>query len=478
MRETDGQNANGPIDAVQCGDMYTVLLSGGSGKRLWPLSNDLRSKQYIKLLTYENSDQACSMVQRVMRQLDTAGMAQNTVICASAGQVEMLRSQLGNVHIAVEPTRRDTFPAIMLACAYLVSEMKATPNDVVCVLPVDPYTESRYFETLGKLNTVIHTNAQTQIALMGATPTYASTKYGYIVPDGTMHEGLVFDCYGVARFQEKPDEATAQSLLAQNALWNCGVFCFRIGEMLRRCCAYGLEPAYDVLYSHYDCLPKNSFDYEVLEKARHLAVVPFTGLWKDLGTWNTLTDEMHSQTTGLVMMDTQCERTHIINELNIPVVALGVCNLVAVATYDGILIADKEDCAAIKNMIQDVSLQPMYEERRWGTIKTIDISTVDQKATITRKITIFKGMNSSYHFHNKRDEIWTVMRGSAELILEGASMMLQEGSAITIRRGQKHAVRAMEEFEYIEIHVGEEVGDQDINRITFDWGAVPRAQLL
>ena len=102
----------------------------------------------------------------------------------------------------------------------------------------------------------------------------------------------------------------------------------------------------------------------------------------------------------------------------------------------------------------------------------------DNKATITRKITLFKGMNSSYHFHNKRDEIWTVMRGKAELIVEGASILLQAGSAISIRKGQKHAVRAIEEFEYIEIHLGEEVGDRDINRITFDWDAVPRTQLL
>ena len=305
------------------GTLYTVLLSGGSGKRLWPLSNNLRSKQYIKLLTYENSDQTCSMVQRVMGQLNAAGLSDHTVICASAGQVEMLRSQLDNVHIAIEPDRRDTFPAVMLACAYLASEMKANADDVVCVLPVDPYTESGYFETLQKLRTVIQKNRQTQIALMGVTPTHASTEYGYIVPNDEHFDGLDFDCYGVARFQEKPDEATAEALLAQHALWNCGVFCFRIGDMLGRCPKYGLQPTYNALVEHYDQLPKISFDYEVLEKTSNLAVVPFTGLWKDLGTWNTLTEEMHSRTMGFVLTDAKCENSNVINELNIPVVAVG-----------------------------------------------------------------------------------------------------------------------------------------------------------
>lgn len=461
------------VNEVRNEYMYIVLLSGGSGKRLWPLSNDLRSKQYIKLLTQEDDSTAvCSMVQRVMRQLDNSGLSDSTVVCASAGQVEMLHNQLDRVQIAVEPNRRDTFPAVMLACAYLHSHMGATLDDVVCILPVDPYTEQQFFTMLHKLGEVVKTGGA-EIALLGAQPTYPSTKYGYIVP-GEMREGYQL----VERFQEKPDKPTAEAMLNMGALWNCGVFCFRIGNMLERCASYGLKATYEDFYQHYDNLPKISFDYEVLEKAGSLAVIPFVGMWKDLGTWNALTDEMHSATSGFVIQGMGCENTHVINELNIPVVTMGVKNAVVVASLDGILVASKEESSGVKEVLKDVKLQPMYEERRWGTLKTIDISAVDGKATVTRKITIFAGMSSSYHFHKNRDEIWTVIRGRAELILEGTSIMLAAGNAISIHKGQKHAVRAIEEFEYMEIHLGAEVGDEDINRITFEWETIPRSQLL
>jgi len=452
--------------------LYIVLLSGGSGKRLWPLSNDLRSKQYIKFLSRENdSSSVCSMVQRVMDQLQTAQLSQTTIICASAGQVEMLRSQLGNVNIAIEPDRRDTFPAVMLSCAYLASKLGASPEDVVCILPVDPYTEGSYFTTLKQLAHVVE-HTETEIALMGAVPTCPSTKYGYIVP-GAGHKGY----RKVNCFKEKPDMRYAQALIKQNALWNCGVSCFKIGNILNRLSAYGLTPDYDLIYQHYDMLPKISFDYEVLEKADNLSVVPFNGLWKDLGSWSALCEEMHDIASGYVLMDKGCRDTHVINELNIPVVSMGLKDAVIVASFDGILVADKDACDNVKNIVQDIHLQPMYEERRWGTIKTIDVSQSGEKQTVIRKITIFQGMNSSYHYHNNRDEIWTVTQGRAELIIEGSSLLLEMGGAVSIKRGQKHAVKALEEFEYVEIHLGETAGDQDINRLTFDWDAVPKTML-
>lgn len=114
--------------------MYVVLLSGGSGKRLWPLSNSLRSKQYIKLLNKEKTNEHCSMVQRVWEQLEAAGLSEKSIICASKGQVEILRSQLGEINIAVEPERRDTFPAAALSCAYLKSKMGADNDDTVCII--------------------------------------------------------------------------------------------------------------------------------------------------------------------------------------------------------------------------------------------------------------------------------------------------------------------------------------------------------
>jgi mannose-1-phosphate guanylyltransferase len=452
--------------------MYVVLLSGGSGKRLWPLSNDLRSKQYIKLLSKESDPSAqCSMVQRVWAQLSACGLEENSIICASSGQVEIIKSQLGEVNVAIEPDRRDTFPAVALSCAYIQKYMGGREEDIVCVLPVDPYTENSYFETVRILEqTLCETSAE--IALMGAKPTYPSAKYGYIIPD--KQEGSYIR---VKEFREKPEEALAQKLIDQGAIWNCGVFCFRISCILDHVRGYGVSTDYDEMYQQYHLLPKISFDYEVLEKARSLVAVPFEGLWKDLGTWNTITEEMRSPTVGKVVLDDTCDNTQVINELGIPVVAMGVNNLVVVASFDGILVADKQRSSYIKEATKDINMQPMYEERRWGTIKTIDISMVGEEASVTRKITIYKGMTSSYHYHNQRDEIWTILRGEAELIVEGMKTHLREGSAVWLHKGQRHAVKALEELEYIEIHLGEKVGNNDINRITFNWDEIALNQI-
>lgn len=445
--------------------MYTVLLSGGSGKRLWPLSNDLRSKQYLRLITHEKEDRSCSMVQRVWTQLENAGLT-NRLICASSGQIEILRNQLGPVPIVAEPDRRDTFPAVALSCAYIKSVLGGQDDDVVCVLPVDPYTEKAYFDTIRQLEQVLK-GSGADIALMGAEPSAPSGKFGYIVPKG--HRDGYFE---VARFAEKPDRATAERLIAQGALWNCGVFCFRLGLILKRLQYYHAPIDYDTLFAQYDRLPRISFDYEVLEKADKLVAVPFKGMWSDLGTWSALTRTMHMPTLGNVQLN-GCEDTHVINELDLPVVALGTKNLVVIAAWDGILVADAASADGIKDVLSSMHLKARYEERRWGTIKTIDVSQNDEGFVLTRKILMFGGQYSSYHFHKERDEAVTILRGRGELDVEGVTTTIRQGTTITIPRGKRHGFRTFEDMEFLETHIGKTIGDEDINRLTFDWSQIP-----
>lgn len=444
--------------------MYTVLLSGGSGKRLWPLSNDLRSKQYLKLITREGEDAPCSMVQRVWAQLGHAGL-DSRLICASAGQVEIIRGQLGDVPIAVEPDRRDTFPAVSLSCAHIHSLLGGSPEDIVCVLPVDPYTEASYFKTLGRLEAVL-TQSGADIALMGAVPDNPSDKYGYILP-GKARDGYV----EVRGFREKPDLEAAQALIGQGALWNCGVFCFRLGLMLDRLAYYGAPADYDALYARYDALPKISFDYEILEKAESLVAVPYHGMWTDLGSWSSLTQRMTTPTLGKVKLSS-CGDTYVVNELDLPVIALGVQNVVVVAAWDGILVADLTAADRIKEVAGDMHLKAMYEERRWGTIKTVDIAENSDGFVLTRKILMFGGQFSSYHFHAEREEAVTILRGRGELMVEGVSTTVSQGTTITIPRGKRHGFRAFEDMEFMEIHIGRTMGDADINRLTFDWAQI------
>lgn len=449
--------------------MYTVLLSGGSGKRLWPLSNDLRSKQYIKLISKEDSKEQCSMIQRVWSQLEKNGLSESCIITASTGQVEIIKSQLGNINIAIEPDRRDTFPAIVLSCAYLVDKLGAGLSDCVAFLPVDPYTESKYYETVKRLQGVLDESGA-EIALMGVIPKEPSSKFGYILPDPK--EDTPY--YRVNRFIEKPNENDAKKLIKSGALWNCGVFCVRIGYILSRVAGYDLDAKYDHIFHSYDKLPKISFDYEVLEQAKDIVVLPYDGLWEDLGTWDAITNEMDVVNVGKCISDRNTQNTNVINELDIPVVTMGIKNAVIVASFDGILVADKEESNNIKDVIRDVELKSMYEERRWGTLKTLDLSETESGFTLLRKIKMFKDKSSSYHYHNEREESITVLSGRGEMIIEGVRLLLFQGMTLTIPYGKRHAIRAISNLEYIEIHIGKQIGDEDINRITFNWDEIEK----
>jgi len=453
--------------------MYYVLLSGGSGKRLWPLSNEARPKQYIKVVNKEtNSMERCSMIQRVWDQLQEAGIASRTVIAAGEEQTELIKSQLWDAEIAVEPARRDTFAAVLLSCAYLHSKKGASREDYAVIMPVDPYTESGYFETVKGLEQVMRTSGA-EVGLMGVVPSFPATQYGYILP-GEQRENY----FTVRGFAEKPDETRASELMKEGALWNCGVFCVRLGSILERAAAYGVPEDYDAMYEAYERLPRISFDYEVLEKAENLAAVKFEGYWKDLGTWDALSDQMSTDVIGKAVLDKDCENTQVINELAAPVVVMGARDLVVVAARDGILVAEKSKTAGVKELTAEFSERPMFEERRWGTLETLDDTETAGISTLTRKIRIYNGMTSSYHYHKNRDEIWTVLNGTGELILEGTKIPLSQGKAVCIRKNQRHAVKAFKDFEYIEIHVGTSVGNEDINRITFEWDEIELSHIL
>lgn len=191
--------------------MKLILLSGGSGKRLWPLSNDSRSKQFLKVLQDETG-QCVSMVQRVWRQLDNVNLQKDTIIATSKAQAEILRNQLGaDINLVVEPSRRDTFPAIALASSYLYSVMHVDPGETVVILPVDPYVEIGYFHQIKELDVVLQ-KSKANMTLMGVEPTFPSEKYGYIVPDMTGETG---DYFVVSHFKEKPEEAEARELMAK-----------------------------------------------------------------------------------------------------------------------------------------------------------------------------------------------------------------------------------------------------------------------
>lgn len=445
--------------------MQIILLSGGSGSRLWPLSNNTRSKQFIKLLDAPDGTKE-SMVQRVLRQLRESGITDSVTIATSATQHDTIINQLGeNVSVVTEPERRDTFPAIALASCFLKFEKMCNDDEIVVVMPCDPYTELEYFHVIERMAEAAKTNSA-ELVLMGITPTYPSEKYGYIVP--RINETNNGKLYAVSRFTEKPDESTAKNLIAEKAFWNGGVFAFRLGYIMDITNKYVSADNFAEIRSRYCKFPKISFDYEVAEKANSVAVVPFSGQWKDLGTWNSLTDEIEEHTLGNVITDDDIVNTHIINELDLPILCLGTENLVIAASNDGILITEKERSEQIKKYADKLHHRPMYEERRWGEYKVIDcIEFPDGYKALTKRLHVKAGKSISYQIHRYRDEVWTFIDGEGELVLDGVKKSVHRGDTIVIKKGMKHIVRALTDLIFIEVQSGDILSEEDIER--FDW---------
>lgn len=437
--------------------MNIILLSGGSGKRLWPLSNNVRSKQFLKIFRREDGSHE-SMAMRMYRMIREVDPEATITIATSESQIPQIRAQLGeNVGISVEPARRDTFPAIALAAAYLKEQGIGTEEPVV-VCPVDPYVNRDYFECMKKLSDEA---GKANLTLMGIEPTYPSAKFGYIIPESK--EAIA----PVKEFKEKPSVEAAEEYIRQGALWNGGVFAFRLSYLLGIAETLLGTDDYRTLYEKYETLPKISFDYAVAEKEKSINVIRFKGQWKDLGTWNTLTEAMSESVSGKATAD-GCRNTHVINELGIPLIALGINNAVIAATPDGILVADKEASPRLKDYVQDA--RPMYERRCWGEYRVLDYKAhQDRQNSLVKELVIMPGEHISYQRHKHRTEVWTFTEGTGELIIDGAVKKVNCGDVAVIHAGTKHAIKAITELHIVEVQLGDELTEDDIERLDWDW---------
>lgn len=439
--------------------MNIVLLSGGSGTRLWPLSNDVRSKQFIKIFKKENGKYQ-SMVEKIYSQIKAVDKDANIVIATSKTQISAVKNQLGdNVGISLEPCRKDTFPAILLASMYLHDVKKVSKNESIIVCPVDPYVDDSYFEVMQKLDELVQ-NDHSNLTLMGIEPTYPSSKYGYIIPK-TMD-----DVTEVLTFKEKPTEEVAVEYLKQGALWNAGVFAFKLDYLINR----GHELIdfidYNDLFNKYESLNKISFDYAVVEKEKSIQVMRYAGEWKDLGTWNTLTEAMSENFIGKGIMDETCENTHVLNELNIPVLALGMKDVVIAASPDGIIVSDKMRSAAMKPYVEKIKENVRYAEKSWGTYEVLD----EEEDSLTVKIMMKKASSMSYHCHEHRREVWNIVNGSGYVILDKEKKSIRPGDVINIEQGVKHTIHANTPMTIIEVQIGKDISVKDKKKFDLEKG--------
>lgn len=437
--------------------MNIVLLSGGSGKRLWPLSNDIRSKQFIKIFKKEDGEYE-SMVQRVYRQIKAVDAEATVTIATSKTQVSAIHNQLGeNVGISLEPCRRDTFPAIALATAYLTDVMGVDPEESVVVCPVDPYVEDDYFVALKGLSDQAD-KGEANLVLMGIEPTYPSEKYGYIIPESADHTAAV------KTFKEKPTADVARQYIAQGALWNGGVFAYKLKYVLNKAHELIDFEDYQDLFNKYETLTKISFDYAVVEKEDKIQVQRFSGQWKDLGTWNTLTEAMEESVVGKGVLNDTCSGVHIINELDVPVLAMGMHDVVISASADGILVSDKEQSSYIKPFVDKFEQQIMFAEKSWGSFRVMDV----EKGSMTIKVTLNPGHSMNYHSHQHRDEVWVVISGSGKTVVDGMEQNVSAGDVITMSAGCRHTILAETELKLIEVQLGNEISVNDKQKFALE----------
>ncbi len=437
--------------------MNIILLSGGSGKRLWPLSNDIRSKQFIKIFkrpehsipmgTEYNGDYE-SMVQRIYRQIKTVDPSAVVTIATSKSQVSAIHNQLGSdVGISIEPYRKDTFAAIALSTAYLHDIKGVSEDEAVVVCPVDPYVDESYFNCVQELYKAALTGDK-NLTLMGIEPTYPSEKYGYIKPDGN----------GGYTFTEKPDKVKAQEYIDAGALWNGGVFAYKLSYVLNKSRELLGSSDYETLFEGYSDLKKISFDYAVVEQETSLEVIKYSGTWKDLGTWNTLTESMEENVVGDARLNDKCENVHVINELGVPILCMGLKDVVVSASAEGILVSDKEQSSYIKPFVDDIVGRVMFAEKSWGSYRVIDV----EENSMTVKVTLNPGHSMNYHSHEKRDEVWNVISGSGKTVIDGMEQPVSVGDVITMAAGCKHTIIAGDSgLQLIEIQIGSEISASD-----------------
>lgn len=431
--------------------MNIVLLSGGSGQRLWPLSNSVRSKQFIKLFKNEQSQDYESMVQRVYRQIKSVDGNAEIMVATSKSQISAIRNQLGDqVSVCIEPCRRDTFPAIVLAVAKLYYEKQVSPDEPVVICPVDPYVDNSYYEAVGRLGDLA-LQGSANITLMGIEPSYPSEKYGYIIPENKENVSKV------NAYKEKPTVDAAKEYISKGALWNAGVFALKMGYLLETAHKMIEFTDYEDLLGRYDKLPKISFDYAVVEKESSLQVVRYAGEWKDVGTWNMMAEVMDTSTKGNVTLDGTCENTNVVNELDIPILCMGCRDMVIAASSDGIFVADKEQSSYMKPYVEQMDAQAMYAEKSWGTYNVIDA----HDSGMTIKVRLNAGHQMKYHSHMRRDEVWTIVSGTGTVILDDRTDRVNAGDVVKIPRGCRHTIIAETVLNIIEVQIGEDIDVKD-----------------
>ncbi|MBR2949788.1 MAG: cupin domain-containing protein [Lachnospiraceae bacterium] len=426
--------------------MNIILLSEESGKRLWPLSNGVRSKQFLKLLKTQDGGYE-SMIQRTVKQIKKQYQDVKITVVTGRAQVSAVINQLGeSVFVCDTPGKKGKFWQIGLAASYLADKRKTDPSETVIVCPADLFVEDEFFCVLEKLCQKSGEADEFPI-LTGVVPTYPSEKYGYLLP---VKENQYI-------YRDRPDEKTALRYMDEGALWNSGVFGAKLEWFLKLSHKYWDFYDFEDLYNDFAKLPEISWEKQVLEGKETLQAVGVLGSWRKLGTWNTLTESMEDAFIGNVIMDQKCENIHVINELDMPVLCMGLSDVVVSVGPQGILISDKQNSSYIEPFVDQIDEKVMIAEKSWGSYRVLDV----EEESMTIKVTLNPGHSMNYHSHERRDEVWNIIGGKGRIIVDGMEQPVCAGDVITMQAGCRHTIIAETELNVIEVQLGREINVED-----------------
>lgn len=463
--------------------MTPIILSGGSGSRLWPLSRAHYPKQFLPLVS-ENT-----MVQETwLRLVGVPSLSAPVVVCNEDHRF-MVAEQLREIGvrseaIILEPVGRNTAPAVALAALAL------HPDEVMLVLPSDHVISQvpAFQEAVKQAENLAQ---QDFMVTFGIVPTQPETGYGYI-KRGT---DKLDAAYPVAAFVEKPDAATAQAYLASGEyFWNSGMFAFKAGVFLRELEKFNpkmldvCRQAFDAAQRDFDFVrvsaeifktcPSDSIDYAVMEKTDKAMVIPLDAGWNDVGSWSALWEVTEKDENGnairgdVLTLDTRNSFIHAESKL---VTTIGVSDLVIVETADAVMIAPKDRVQDVKAVVDRLKQQQRPEVnmhrkvyRPWGFYDEIDIGDRHK----TKRIMVKPGAKLSVQLHHHRAEHWVVVRGTALVKRGDEEVLVSENQSMFIPLGTVHCLEnpGVIALEMIEVQSGSYLGEDDIVRFSDQYG--------
>jgi mannose-1-phosphate guanylyltransferase/mannose-6-phosphate isomerase len=468
--------------------MKSIILAGGSGTRLWPLSRKAYPKQFLKL----NGDK--SLLSQTMERLLEVSTKNDIIVMTNEDYKFHVQSDMNSLYhegssavddnIILEPMGRNTAPAIALGIVYCQDKLGCRDNEVIFISPSDHVIKPA--ETFGEYVKGAERIANDgHIVTFGIKPVRAETGYGYIKCrdlENRKGKSIYFD---IEQFTEKPDQEMASRYIQEgNYYWNSGMFAFRIDSMLEEFERYApdisklIKTGYDTMVSRFDELPDISIDYAIMERSDKVVMIPLELFWNDIGSWDSISDISDKDGEGNVTRGdviTEDTRNSLILGSKRLIATIGMEDCLVVETDDAVLIAKKGEAQKVKDLVSRLKADGRHEAeehvttyRPWGSYTVLE----EGERYKIKRIAVKPLAKLSLQKHKHRSEHWVVVSGKARTTIGDNEVTVHENESVFVPKSTLHRLENPEEtvLEIIEVQNGEYVGEDDIERFDDVYG--------